>query len=180
MDFIPGFGSCTFRARATGRLLGGTGRGWQLEIKQAPTGMGCPGCSPDGQTAGSVTSGKPVGGRPGSSMLGRWEVSPPQPPPPRSHAFCLHRSCQSTSSLFAGPASSTATEEGLASSLPRWPDSSSKSPLRVLYDMLIGPLEGVSWAPDGPCGAWGFPMGSSQMGRGSGRAAEAGKEQLWG
>ncbi|XP_026541316.1 tetratricopeptide repeat protein 28 isoform X2 [Notechis scutatus] len=64
----------------------------------------------------------------------------------------FNRSCQSTSSLFAGSAPSTAKEEGLTSSLPRWPDSSSKSPLRVLYDMLIGPLEGGLMHSSGPVG----------------------------
>ncbi|KAM6423057.1 tetratricopeptide repeat protein 28 isoform 3-T3 [Liasis olivaceus] len=64
----------------------------------------------------------------------------------------FNRSCQSTNSLLTSPASSTAKEEGLTSSLPRWPDSSSKPPLRALYDMLIGPLEGGLMHSSGPVG----------------------------
>ncbi|XP_070619524.1 tetratricopeptide repeat protein 28 isoform X2 [Erythrolamprus reginae] len=63
----------------------------------------------------------------------------------------FNRGSQSTSSLFASPAPSTA-EDGLTASLPRWPDSSSRTPLRLLYDMLIGPLEGGLMHSSGPVG----------------------------
>ncbi|XP_063171659.1 tetratricopeptide repeat protein 28 isoform X2 [Candoia aspera] len=64
----------------------------------------------------------------------------------------FNRSCQSMSSLFTSPTPSAAKEAALAPSLPRWPDSSSKSPLRALYDMLIGPLEGGLMHASGPAG----------------------------
>lgn len=45
------------------------------------------------------------------------------------------------SSLFSNPVSPA---REATSSLPRRPGSLSKSPLRALYDLLIGPMEGVS------------------------------------
>lgn len=52
-----------------------------------------------------------------------------------------HRSCQSMTSLFSSTMSPV--KDG-TSSLPRRQTSFSKPPLRALYDLLIGPMEGVS------------------------------------
>ncbi|XP_061459460.1 tetratricopeptide repeat protein 28 isoform X2 [Rhineura floridana] len=61
----------------------------------------------------------------------------------------FNRSCQSMNSLFSGPAS-PANEA--TSSLPRQPSSFSKPPLRSLYDLLIGPMEGGLMHCSGPAG----------------------------
>lgn len=53
----------------------------------------------------------------------------------------VHRSCQSMTSLFSSTMSPV--KDG-TSSLPRRQTSFSKPPLRALYDLLIGPMEGVS------------------------------------
>lgn len=59
-----------------------------------------------------------------------------------SHLPFAHRSCQSMTSLFSSTMSPV--KDG-TSSLPRRQTSFSKPPLRALYDLLIGPLEGVSF-----------------------------------
>ncbi|XP_054851980.1 tetratricopeptide repeat protein 28 isoform X2 [Eublepharis macularius] len=61
----------------------------------------------------------------------------------------FNRSCQSSSSLFGGPASPA---KEAASSLPRRPGSLSASPLRALYDLLVGPMEGGLMHSSGPVG----------------------------
>ncbi|XP_053135271.1 tetratricopeptide repeat protein 28 isoform X2 [Hemicordylus capensis] len=61
----------------------------------------------------------------------------------------LNRSCQSMSSLFSGPVSPA---KEATSSLPRRPASFSKPPLRALYDLLIGPMEGGLMHSSGPVG----------------------------
>lgn len=59
-----------------------------------------------------------------------------------------HRSCQSMTSLFSSTMSPA--KDG-TSSLPRRQTSFTKPPLRALYDLLIGPMEGVSlWHRDLP------------------------------
>lgn len=72
-------------------------------------------------------------------------LPPPLSAEPRP-SIPLRRSSRSTGSLCSGPRS-PATE--LTSSLPRRSSSSSKPPLRALYDLLIGPMEGVSGALSG-------------------------------
>ncbi|KAJ7309876.1 hypothetical protein JRQ81_007951, partial [Phrynocephalus forsythii] len=62
----------------------------------------------------------------------------------------FNRSCQSMSSLFSVPVSPA--KELATSSLPRRPGSFSKPPLRALYDLLIGPLEGGLMHSSGPVG----------------------------
>ncbi|XP_048370088.1 tetratricopeptide repeat protein 28 isoform X1 [Sphaerodactylus townsendi] len=61
----------------------------------------------------------------------------------------FNRSCQSVSSLFTSPVSPA---KEATSSLPRRPSSLSKSPLRALYDLLIGPMEGGLMHSSGPVG----------------------------
>ncbi|XP_060104998.1 tetratricopeptide repeat protein 28 isoform X2 [Heteronotia binoei] len=61
----------------------------------------------------------------------------------------FNRSCQSMSSLFSGP---VAPAGEATSSLPRRLSSLSKSPLRTLYDLLIGPMEGGLMHSSGPVG----------------------------
>ncbi|XP_066466160.1 tetratricopeptide repeat protein 28 isoform X2 [Tiliqua scincoides] len=61
----------------------------------------------------------------------------------------FNRSFRSTSSLCSGPVSPA---KELSSSLPRRPSSSSKPPLRALYDLLIGPMEGGLMHSSGPVG----------------------------
>lgn len=53
-----------------------------------------------------------------------------------------HRSSQSMTSLFSSTVSPV--KDG-TSSLPRRQASFTKPPLRALYDLLIGPMEGVSF-----------------------------------
>lgn len=60
---------------------------------------------------------------------------------PISHLPFAHRSCQSMTSLFSSTMSPV--KDG-TSSLPRRQTSFTKPPLRALYDLLIGPMEGVS------------------------------------
>ncbi|XP_072839265.2 tetratricopeptide repeat protein 28 isoform X2 [Pogona vitticeps] len=62
----------------------------------------------------------------------------------------FNRSCQSMSSLFSVPVSPA--KELATSSLPRRSSSFSKPPLRALYDLLIGPLEGGLMHSSGPVG----------------------------
>uniref|UniRef100_A0A8D0GU31 Tetratricopeptide repeat protein 28 n=1 Tax=Sphenodon punctatus TaxID=8508 RepID=A0A8D0GU31_SPHPU len=61
----------------------------------------------------------------------------------------FNRSCQSMGSLFSATVSPV--KEG-TSSLPRRPSSFSKPPLRALYDLLIGPMEGGLMHSSGPVG----------------------------
>ncbi|NXR29444.1 TTC28 protein, partial [Cinclus mexicanus] len=61
----------------------------------------------------------------------------------------LNRSCQSMTSLFSSTMSSV--KDG-TSSLPRRQTSFSKPPLRALYDLLIGPMEGGLMHSSGPVG----------------------------
>ncbi|XP_015276756.1 PREDICTED: tetratricopeptide repeat protein 28 [Gekko japonicus] len=61
----------------------------------------------------------------------------------------FNRSYQSMSSLFSSPVSPT---REATSSLPRRPSTLSKSPLRTLYDLLIGPMEGGLMHSSGPVG----------------------------
>nr|XP_028566909.1 LOW QUALITY PROTEIN: tetratricopeptide repeat protein 28 [Podarcis muralis] len=66
----------------------------------------------------------------------------------------FNRSCQSMNSLFSGggPASPAKEAAASSSSLPRRLSSFSKSPLRSLYDLLIGPMEGGLMHSSGPVG----------------------------
>ncbi|XP_030913277.1 tetratricopeptide repeat protein 28 isoform X2 [Geospiza fortis] len=61
----------------------------------------------------------------------------------------LNRSCQSMTSLFSSTMSPV--KDG-TSSLPRRQTSFSKPPLRALYDLLIGPMEGGLMHSSGPVG----------------------------
>ncbi|KAL8179961.1 UNVERIFIED_CONTAM: hypothetical protein K2H54_001066 [Gekko kuhli] len=61
----------------------------------------------------------------------------------------FNRSCQSMSSLFSSP---VPPAREATSSLPRRPSTLSKSPLRTLYDLLIGPMEGGLMHSSGPVG----------------------------
>ncbi|XP_055511853.1 tetratricopeptide repeat protein 28 isoform X3 [Leucoraja erinacea] len=61
----------------------------------------------------------------------------------------FNRSCQSMSSLFS---SNTSSLQDSTSSLPRKLGSSSKQPLRALYDILISPMEGGLMHSSGPVG----------------------------
>ncbi|OPJ74905.1 tetratricopeptide repeat protein 28 isoform C [Patagioenas fasciata monilis] len=61
----------------------------------------------------------------------------------------LNRSCQSMTSLFSSTVSPV--KDG-TSSLPRRQTSLTKPPLRALYDLLIGPMEGGLMHSSGPVG----------------------------
>ncbi|NXQ35732.1 TTC28 protein, partial [Alaudala cheleensis] len=61
----------------------------------------------------------------------------------------LNRSCQSMTSLFSNTMSPA--KDG-TSSLPRRQTSFTKPPLRALYDLLIGPMEGGLMHSSGPVG----------------------------
>ncbi|KFV42023.1 Tetratricopeptide repeat protein 28, partial [Gavia stellata] len=61
----------------------------------------------------------------------------------------LNRSCQSMTSLFSSTVSPV--KDG-TSSLPRRQTSFTKPPLRALYDLLIGPMEGGLMHSSGPVG----------------------------
>ncbi|OXB59126.1 hypothetical protein ASZ78_006673 [Callipepla squamata] len=61
----------------------------------------------------------------------------------------LNRSCQSMTSLFSSTVSPV--KDG-TSSLPRRQASFTKPPLRALYDLLIGPMEGGLMHSSGPVG----------------------------
>ncbi|XP_044282121.1 tetratricopeptide repeat protein 28 isoform X3 [Varanus komodoensis] len=63
----------------------------------------------------------------------------------------FNRSCQSVNSLSSRPASPV-KEAPLTSSLPRRLPSFGKPPLRALYDLLIGPMEGGLMHSSGPVG----------------------------